>query len=86
MKKHYLTGEINFHTEKKDEIIRTIKSNYSDGNISELDGLTVEYNDWWFNIRKSNTEPLLRLIVEAEKKELLEKKLGEIKKIIESFL
>lgn len=84
LRKHYSTGEINFHTEKKDEIIRKIKEDFVDGKISELDGLTVEYNNWWFNIRKSNTEPLLRLIIEAEEKEILEEKLVKIKKIIES--
>ncbi|MBO5959965.1 MAG: phosphomannomutase/phosphoglucomutase, partial [Lentisphaeria bacterium] len=39
---------------------------YADGNQFELDGISVEYSDWWFNVRSSNTEPLLRLIVEAK--------------------
>ncbi len=85
LRKHYSTGEINFHTEKKDEIINKIRENFKDGKISELDGLTIEYDNWWFNIRKSNTEPLLRLIIESEKKDILEEKLSEIKKIIDSF-
>jgi len=39
-----------------------------------LDGITVEYKDWWFNARPSNTEPLLRLSIEADTKEILDKK------------
>lgn len=85
LRKHYSTGEINFHTDKKDEIIEEIRKKFKYAKISELDGLTIEYNDWWFNIRKSNTEPLLRLIIESEKKETLDEKLREIKQIVESF-
>jgi phosphomannomutase len=43
-----------------------------------LDGLTVEYDTWWFNLRKSNTEPLLRLNLEANTADLLQKKLAEV--------
>ena len=48
----------------------------------ELDGVSSEYKDWWFNVRASNTEPLLRLIVEADTKELMEAKRDELLKII----
>ena len=53
--------------------------------ISDLDGLLFTYPDWWFNVRLSNTEPLLRLNLEAKNKELMEEKLGEIKRIIENY-
>jgi len=43
-----------------------IRKKYSDGRMFELDGVSVEYKDWWFNVRASNTEPLMRLIVEAK--------------------
>jgi phosphomannomutase len=72
------TGEINFKTDRKDEIIDTMKDIYSDGDISLLDGLTVEYNDWWFNLRKSNTEPYLRLNIEARNGKVFEEKKKEI--------
>jgi len=57
-----------------------LKEKYKDGKINELDGITVEYNDWWFNVRASNTEPLIRLVVEAKTKDLLDEKVAEIKK------
>ncbi|HBU24817.1 MAG TPA: hypothetical protein DEB07_01095 [Candidatus Moranbacteria bacterium] len=46
--------------------------------ISELDGLTIEFDTWWFNVRPSNTEPLLRLNMEAPNKEFLERKKEEV--------
>jgi phosphomannomutase len=55
---------------------------YSDGKVSTLDGLTVEYYDWWFNIRPSNTEPVMRLIVEAKTKDLLVEKVRELRELI----
>ena len=63
-------------------IIESLKATYHDGRISELDGLTVEYDDWWFNLRPSNTEPVLRLVVETNKKDLLEGKVLELRKVI----
>lgn len=72
------TGEMNFKTDKKDEIIEKMKDIYSDGNISLLDGLTVEYDNWWFNLRKSNTEPYLRLNIEAKNEKVFEKKKKEV--------
>ena len=51
---------------------------YRDAKIDYLDGVTIQYKDFWFNCRPSNTEPLLRLNVEAKTKELLEEKLAEI--------
>ncbi len=55
---------------------------YCDGQIDHLDGVTVGYKDWWFNCRPSNTEPLLRLNVEAKTKQMLEERLGEIGKLL----
>lgn len=53
---------------------------YQDGQVDFLDGVTVEYDDWWFNVRPSNTEPVLRLNVEAKNKRLLQQKLAELSK------
>ena len=51
----------------------------------DFDGYRIEFDSWWFNVRKSNTEPYLRIVAEAETKELLDEKLGEIKEIIGKF-
>ena len=72
------SGELNFEIEDKQAKMNEIAKRYSDGRVDELDGVTVGYKDWWFNCRPSNTEPLLRLIVEADSKELFEEKLSEI--------
>ena len=52
------------------------------GQYDDLDGTTIQYKDWWFNCRPSNTEPFLRLNVEAKTKELLDAKLGELKSLL----
>lgn len=78
----YFKMELNFEVENKDAILEKIKQKYSDGQQDFLDGITVEYADWWFNVRPSNTEPLLRLTIEANTKELLDQKQKELTKII----
>lgn len=72
------SGEIN--TEVADQLgtIEKLATVYSDGNIDRLDGLTIEFDDWWFNCRPSNTEPLLRLNLEARTPELMQKKRDEV--------
>jgi phosphomannomutase len=65
------TGEINFRVEDKDAAIERIRQAFSDAEIYHLDGITIRYPTWWANIRKSNTEPLLRLNLEADDTELL---------------
>ncbi|HYC76017.1 MAG TPA: phosphomannomutase/phosphoglucomutase [Planctomycetota bacterium] len=73
-RRYVSTGEINFHVEDKDGVLRALKERFRDGEVDELDGVTVQYRDWWFNVRKSNTEPLLRLNLEASAPALLEEK------------
>jgi phosphomannomutase len=75
-------SEINFEVENKDAILENIKQKYSDGKQDFLDGVTVEYKDWWFNVRPSNTEPLLRLTIEADTQKILEEKQAELEKLI----
>ena len=65
-------------------ILDKIRTKYADGRMFELDGISVEYSDWWFNVRASNTEPLLRLIVEAKDKATMEAKRDEILAVIRS--
>ena len=74
--------EINFEVADKAAKLAEIKKLYADGKISELDGVTVNYPDWWFNVRASNTEPFLRLNVEARTPVQLEAKLTELKSVI----
>lgn len=78
LRRYAASGERNFQNEKKDETIRELARIYKDAKIDYLDGITVEYKDWWFNVRKSNTEPLLRLNLEARTAELMEAKLAEV--------
>ena len=78
------SGEINSRVESVEKKIEEIKEKYSDGKQNNLDGITVEYDDWWFNVRGSNTEPLLRLNLEAKTKELMEEKRDEVLNIIRS--
>lgn len=83
--KYFTPGELNFETEHKDEIIESAKKKYIDGEQTFIDGLSVEYANWRFNLRKSNTEPLLRLNIEARSQEVLNEKQKEITEYIQSF-
>jgi len=78
LNRYYHTGEINFEVQDKDAVIEAAAEKYSDGRVSWVDGVTVEYDDWWFNLRKSNTEPLVRLNLEARDPELMEAKKAEL--------
>lgn len=80
--KYFKMPEKSFKIADKNAVIEKVKQKYSDGKQDFLDGLTTEYKDWWFNVRASNTEPLLRLTIEADTKELLAKKQKELTKII----
>ena len=76
------SGEINFQVEDKDAKIRELGAAYKNGQIDNLDGITIDLGDWWFNVRKSNTEPLLRLNLEAKNAEEVQKRLHELQKIL----
>ena len=73
MKKYHGTGEISFLVADKDRKIEEIAEHFPDGILDRLDGITVQYEDFWFTVRKSNTEPLLRLTLEAVSLETLQK-------------
>jgi len=72
LQRYHASGEINFRVRDKAEALASLKHEFSDGNVYELDGLSVDYDDWWFNVRPSNTEPLLRLNLEARTAERLD--------------
>ena len=63
-------------------MMKELERQFSQGRVDDLDGVTVQFKDWWFNVRPSNTEPLLRLNVEAKSPEMLEEKLDELKALL----
>ncbi len=74
--------EINFEVEDKAGKMEALASRYADGKSDRLDGITIEYPDWWFNVRPSNTEPFLRLVLEASTPELLAERRAELEAIL----
>src|ERR671915_327907 len=79
------SGEINSEVEDQEATLEKVEEHYAqrdDPKIDHLDGLTVDYGDWWFNLRPSNTEPLLRLNVEAGDRETLERERDELLDLI----
>jgi phosphomannomutase len=78
------SGEINSRVDDQAAAIERIAGAYAGGRQDRLDGLTVEFDDWWFNVRPSNTEPLLRLNVEARTESLLREKTDEVLELIRS--
>lgn len=81
--KYFAIEETNFTVADVAAVLRILKEKYHDGQLSEIDGLAIEYPDWRFSVRASNTEPVVRLNLEAKSKELMEKKTEELVKIIE---
>ncbi len=79
LRRYASSGEINFEIEDKFGAMERLKRKYNQGQIDDLDGVTIQFRQWWFNCRASNTEPLLRLNVEARDEELLQAKLDDLK-------
>lgn len=82
-KTYFHSGEINFRVVDKANKIKELEKKYKGGTICLVDGLRIDFKDWWFNVRPSNTESLLRMVVEAKSKELMEKKKKELSALIE---
>jgi phosphomannomutase len=80
----FRSGEINSKVPDADAKMREIQAYYKAAKVDHLDGVTIEYPDWWLNVRKSNTEPLLRLNVEGDTRELMEKHRDEALQLIRS--
>lgn len=82
LRRYATTGEVNFEVEDKEAAMKGLARKHSQGQYDDLDGVTIQFKDWWFNIRPSNTEPLLRLCIEARNAELLDEKFEEMKDVL----
>ena len=84
LERYARSGELNFQIEDKDAKIRDLAEKYKRARIDYLDGITIEVPEegFWFNVRKSNTEPLLRLNMEARTPALMQEKLAELKRLL----
>jgi len=72
LRKYAHSGEINFRVADASNALRSVREHFCDGRLSTLDGISIDYDDWWFNLRASNTEPLVRLNLEADTQSLME--------------
>jgi phosphomannomutase len=82
LRRYVASGEINTEVSDPAAVIERVATRYREARQDRLDGLTVEFDDWWFNVRPSNTEPLLRLNAEARSEELLREKTAEVLDLI----
>jgi len=89
IKKYESSGELNFKIEQKAEAMEALKDYFvaeeEPMEILDFDGYRLDFKDWWFNVRPSNTEPYLRVLAEANNEETLKEKVGDIKTIIKKF-
>lgn len=87
--KYANSGEINFKIEQKKEAMEALKDYFvteeEPMEILDFDGYRLEFKDWWFNVRPSNTEPYLRFLAEANTQEILDKKVKEVNTILKKF-
>ncbi len=83
-RRYFISGEINSEVADQQAKTRELAETYSDGEQSWLDGLSVDYDSWHFNVRPSNTEPLLRLNLEGSTQEEMEARTDEVLRIIRS--
>lgn len=82
LQRYFKSPEINSKIKDVDAVLNRLKEKYKDGKIFELDGVSVEFKDWWFNVRPSNTEPLLRLNLEAKSAAKLDRYVKEVLSLI----
>lgn len=82
LRRYHGTGEINFKVEDKQGMMKRLAERYSDAEIDWLDGVTITYPDWWVNVRPSNTEPYLRMCLEADTEDLMRQKQNELVELL----
>ena len=85
LKKYFISGEINFHVSDPQALLAMLELRYEKGKVEHIDGVSIAFPKWRFNVRASNTEPLVRLNVEARAEDLLEKRTKELVKLIKAF-
>lgn len=89
IEKYQNSGEINFKLDRKQEAMDAVRDYFMSQEKAtasmDFDGYRVEFPDWWFNIRPSNTEPYLRFLCEATTKELLDEKVAKVREIVEQY-
>jgi len=89
IKKYANSGEMNFRIENKAEAMNELRDHFVSAEkplvFLDFDGYRIEYKDWWFNVRPSNTEPYLRLIIEASDERLLKEKTNIIKNLLKKY-
>ncbi|MEK7118042.1 MAG: phosphomannomutase/phosphoglucomutase, partial [Patescibacteria group bacterium] len=78
VRKYYHSGEISLHAKDISGLLKKIRERYANGKLSELDGIKISFPGWWFSLRASNTEPLIRLNLEAHTRKLMEEKREEL--------
>jgi len=76
--KYHSTEELNLQVSCRDTIIASLTAACEHAKIDTLDGLTIEYDGWWFNLRSSNTKPVIRLNIETESESLMNQKKNEV--------
>ena len=76
------TGEINMQVQDKDGIYRALESHFRGGRQDLLDGLSIDFDSWWFNLRASNTEPLMRLNLEASDSDEMASRRDEVLAVV----
>jgi phosphomannomutase len=77
------SGEINTKVDDPQAVIERVAARFPEGEQDRLDGLTVQFEDWWFNLRPSNTEPLLRLNLEAADADACAARVAEVRSLLE---
>ena len=89
IEKYQNSGEINFKLERKQEAMDAVRDHFMSTEKAtasmDFDGYRVEFPDWWFNIRPSNTEPYLRFLCEATSQELLDEKVAKVREIVSQY-
>ena len=82
--RYHISGEVNSPVADVERALTRLEERYHDARIGRLDGISIEYDDWHFNVRPSNTEPLLRLNLEAGSREAMERRRDEVLALIRS--
>lgn len=82
LKRYHHSGEINSEVKNTKAVLDKIREKYQGGKMIEIDGIRIDFDDWWFNVRSSNTESLVRLTMEAKTKEMMEEKRDELLALI----